>query len=519
MTFREVWAEVLRFAAGLRHHGIRAGDRVAIAMRNLTEFLIAFLASTAVGAVATLLNAWWTEKELSYAIGDAEPACVIADVERASRLSSALRGRPTTLIVVCDRHLPANVAALSPLSFSAVVATGANSEHLSVVSDSAAVRHGIDDPVIIMYTAGTTGFPKGVVQTERGVCTTVAQMLLGAETKKVAKPTAPQECIVVSQPFFHVSALYQKFLGALVSGRRFVMMPKWEAGEALRLMSSEGASSIGGVPTMILDLVQHPDFARSDLRSLATVGVGGAAAPPALLHRVRKEFPSATPMQAYGMTETNGEVSRITGDELFERPDSVGRPFRHVEVVVVSPQTLEPLPTGTEGELLVKGATLLNHYWRREKESVAAIVAVPGRSGRWLRTGDIAALDDQGRIYIRGRMKDIIIRGGENISCAEIEAAVYELVPCASEVAAYSLPHRRLGEVPGLTVTVKRGVDPPSADSIRQNLLRSLAKFKVPEAADILLTTAALPRGATDKILRRNVRQLAIDARRPPSKL
>eukprot|EP01062_Namystynia_karyoxenos_P065833 TRINITY_DN5988_c0_g1_i2.p1 TRINITY_DN5988_c0_g1~~TRINITY_DN5988_c0_g1_i2.p1 ORF type:complete len:438 (+),score=134.37 TRINITY_DN5988_c0_g1_i2:555-1868(+) len=432
---------------------------------------------------------------------------------------AAAASPPTLIVARAPAEWTGALGRLRPLRFDEVLAAGYRRG-----SGLGPALCTPNDPAIIMYTAGTTGFPKGVVQPQRGVCTTICQLLLGAELKRRMRPPgaapAQQECIIVSQPLFHISALYQKFLGALVCGRRFVMMHKWDPGEALALIERERATAIGGVPTMILDLVQHPDFSPARVATLTSVGVGGAAAPVALLKRVRRDFPSAEPLQAYGMTETNGEVSRIMGAELAAHPDSVGRPISYAEVTVVDPATLRPLPPGAEGELLVRGPTLLSHYWGRVKESLAAIVSVPGKGAGWLRTGDVAAVDEAGRIYIRGRVKDIIIRGGENISCAEVEAACYEAVPDVSEAAAFSLPHPRLGEVPGVALTLKAArPDTLAPGEIRRALLGHLAKFKVPEEGDIFVSRTPLPRGATDKILRRAVREQALAARAPPAKL
>eukprot|EP00658_Telonema_sp_P-2_P015903 TRINITY_DN16146_c0_g2_i1.p1 TRINITY_DN16146_c0_g2~~TRINITY_DN16146_c0_g2_i1.p1 ORF type:complete len:309 (-),score=64.82 TRINITY_DN16146_c0_g2_i1:143-1069(-) len=292
-----------------------------------------------------------------------------------------------------------------------------------------------------------------------------------------------------------------------VKGGKTVLMRKWDAGRALKLIESEKVTGWTGVPTMVQDMMEHPDFDADKVKTLKGVGGGGAPTPPSQVSKSNQKFKS-DPSQGYGLTETNGAVCSISGAAYLANPTSCGMPFPFVQACILDPDSSRVLPDGSIGELCFKGPLVMSHYWNKPKATDDAIVEAPGLGKGWFRSGDIGNIDEQGYVYIRDRAKDIIIRGGENISCAEVEgsffAAASEFV---MECAAFGIKDARLGEEVGVMVYLKPQTDISAPDLVERVVnTKLLAKFKVPLAKNVVFTRVPLPRGATGKILKRQIR-------------
>eukprot|EP01059_Diplonema_ambulator_P025576 TRINITY_DN42654_c0_g1_i1.p1 TRINITY_DN42654_c0_g1~~TRINITY_DN42654_c0_g1_i1.p1 ORF type:complete len:600 (+),score=198.58 TRINITY_DN42654_c0_g1_i1:51-1802(+) len=500
LTFGQFWQKACALGAALvETFGIRRGDRVGVCSQNNPEWMLSFVAITAIGAVVVPLNSWWKGHELEYGITDAGCKIFICDLRRYNQVSDILPRLKVTPVLI--RAQVPNV-----LSFNDLIMP-------FIGCPCPAVYPASYDVAAIMYTSGTTGHPKGVTLTHLGVCTqlTIAAVTTELTTRIQAKfkvpPSPYQECAIVPVPLFHVTASHHLFLSSMIIGRKLVLMEKWDAGLALELIEREKATNWTGVPTMVQDLMEHPDFAKRDTSSLTAVGGGGAPTPLSQVGKVVKKFKTAAPAQGYGLTETNGAVAWIKGDEYVTKPGSTGKPFPTVEVLVCDTETGKVLKQGERGELLVRSPLNYLKYWNKEKATNESLVEVEGHGYGWFRTGDVVEVDAEGYIYIKDRAKDIIIRGGENISCAEVESAFFSTCHDIHELSCFGLKHERLGEQVAILIHPKAGVNPDPAqliESVRKAAV--LADFKIPEVSAIFFTHEPLPRGATGKILKRVIR-------------
>ena len=362
-----------------------------------------------------------------------------------------------------------------------------------------------DDDATILYTSGTTGRPKGAVSTHRAV----VQALMGFGCKSAidslrrpheasGRTGAPVFILIV--PLFHVTGNVPVMLGAMASGLKLVIMHKWDPGRALQLIERERVTQFVGVPTQSWDLLEHPDFDRYDTSSLAFVGGGGAPAPPQLVNRVAGSFKAAKPNIGYGMTETNAYGPGNSGTDYETHPTSTGRSTPILQVEIRDPEAL-PVPVGERGEIWMKGPNLIRGYWNRPDATAETIV------DGWLRTGDLGRVDEEGFLYIEDRAKDMILRGGENVYCAEVEAAVYEH-PAVYEAAVFGIPHERLGEEVALAVVTRDGMT-IDEDELKAFLGAHLAPFKIPTR--IISFAEPLPRNPAGKILKRDLRDQFAD--------
>jgi len=472
--------------------GIVKGDRVAIAMRNYPEWIAAFTAITSIGAVVVPMNAWWVTDELVFAIEDSGSKVVIADAERLARMQAAQPGAIEATIVVArsDGDLPDGV-----LDLDASLTPGATMPDADIEPD---------DDMTILYTSGTTGNPKGAVSTHRAVLSALLAFAARGAVASIREPEdpdtveeggAPQTAFMLCIPLFHVTGLVPVMLGSFVSGAKLVMTYKWEPNRALELIEAERVTNFVAVPTMAWDLLEADTFAERDTSSLRSVGGGGAPMPPELVKRIDDNFQRGRPGLGYGMTETNAYGPQNTGDDFVNNPKSTGRPVPIMEMRVTDP-TGTVLPTGETGEIWFRGPSLIRGYWNRPDATAETLV------DGWLRTGDIGHLDDDGFVYVSDRAKDMILRGGENIYCAEVEATIYEH-PAVYEAAVYGVPHERLGEELACHVMVKDGME-LDVGELQQFVGERLAKFKVPTVVNIV--REQLPRNASGKILKRELR-------------
>ena len=486
LTFEELNAEATRLARALvGGWGVAKGDRVAIAMRNAPSWIVAYMAVLKAGGIATLLNGWWQADEMRHAIELAEPKLVIADVPRAKRIAASCEGL-TLIEVEVDRPL---AQALAPL-----FARGGDDVALPEVAPG--------DDATILFTSGSTGLAKGAVSTHRAVTTGVYTYsislltLLGILESEGRPPPNPPKTLV-SVPLFHVTGEVPVLLNSFVIGRSMVLMPKWDAGEALRLIESEKVTYFVGVPTMSLELMQHPDRSKYDLSSLTDVAAGGAPRPVSHVKRLQESFHGAKPALGYGLTETNAVGCGNFWENYADKPASTGRPHKPTVELVILGEGDRRLPCGERGEIAIRSAANIRCYWRDEESTEAAFTA-----DGFLRTGDIGYLDEDNYLFIVDRKKDIIIRGGENISSAEVEAAIYAHA-AVSEVAVFAVADERLGEVPAAVIYSEndRALD---REAVLSFLDGRLASFKHP--AHMWFVDEPLPKLGTGKIDRVAIR-------------
>lgn len=489
------FAEVMRHVDGLgaalvRRYGVAPGDRVAIAMRNYPEWVIAFAAITSIGAVSVSLNAWWTTEELAYALRDSGSRVVIADRERVERIAPLVGELGLRVLAVrAEGELPAE-------HWRDVVVLG---EALPAV----AIEPHHD--ATILYTSGTTGHPKGAVSTHRAVlsalvafaCRSAVNAALGAGPP--AKHPWPTSFVLVV-PLFHVTGCVPVMLSCFAAGYKLVMMHRWDAARALELIERERVTQFVGVPTQSWDLLECPEFATRDTSSLVSVGGGGAPAPPELVRRVDRSFSAARPGIGYGMTETNAYGPGNSGDDYLRKPTSCGRVVPVVELRVTDAEG-RSLGPDEVGEIWFRGPNLIRGYWGKPEATTETIV------DGWLRSGDIGRIDEEGFVYVQDRAKDMVLRAGENVYCAEVEAAIYEH-PDVHEAAVFGVPHERLGEEVAAAVVPKRGrtLDPAA---LRAFLAEHLAGFKIPTR--VRVHAEPLPRNPAGKILKRSLRDALIE--------
>ena len=485
----------------VERYGVTKGDRVAINMRNFPEWITAFGAATSIGAIAVLVNAWWTGPEIEFGLVDADAKVMITDRERVDRIGDRLQALNIHgLVVRAEGDLPPGCDHLAD-----VVTPGATMPIIEIHPD---------DDATILFTSGTTGVPKGAVSTNRGVisglfafaCRTTVEALRWAPDTppdpSTAAPSIPA-CFILTVPLFHVTGCVPVMLGSVTTGARLVMMHKWDPLRALQLIEREKVTNFVGVPTMSQDLVSHPDFAKYDTSSLKNVGGGGAPMAPELVRKIEGSFAGkASPQLGYGLTETNGYGPGNTGPDYMAKPSSTGRVVPIMGVKIVDPNGSEQ-PNGEVGEVCLSGPMLIRGYWNRPEASAEAI-----RDG-WLHTGDLGSLEDQGFLYVVDRIKDMVLRGGENVYCSEVEAAIFEHNDI-HEVAVFGLPHERLGEevVAALLPTPGKTID---IDELTAFLAERIAPFKIP--SQWFVRDEPLPRGATGKILKREIRDLVLDGK------
>jgi long-chain acyl-CoA synthetase len=491
-SFAEVMTHVDALAAALvDRYGIKVGDRVAIAMRNLPEWVISFAATLSIGAVSVSLNAWWSEDELAYAISDSTPTVVLADPERITRMAAT-----------CERSGVRMIAARSPLDATLPPGVQRYEDVVELGRPMPDVTFGPEDDATILYTSGTTGRPKGAVSPHRAVIQ--ALMAFGCrqvidamrrDPEDQSEPSPYPTSLILVVPLFHVTGCVPVMLSAFSAGYKLVMMYRWDADKALELIERERVTTFVGVPTQSWDLMESPNFDKYDSSSLAAIAGGGAPAPPTLVRRVDETFSTGHPAIGYGMTETNAYGPGNSGDDYLSHPSSSGRVVPIMEVEIRDDDD-KPVLAGGRGEIWFKGPNIIRGYWNKPEATAEAIV------DGWLRTGDIGHLDEEDFIYVEDRATDMVLRAGENIYSAEVEAAIYEH-PAVYEVAVFGVPDQRLGEQVAAAVVLKPGAN-LSAAELQAHVAARLAMFKVPTL--VTFSTDRLPRSATGKILKRELR-------------
>ena len=493
LTYAEAHAQVSAVAAWLTARGVGRGDRVAIAMRNYPEWMLIYWACVCMGVAAVGMNAWWVPEEMEFGLRDAAPKVLFADAERMARVAE----RPSMIdgITVVTVRAPAFDGAVA---WETVIATPGDLPHADIDPD---------DDASIFYTSGTTGFPKGAQLTHRGCVSNLFSIMFSGQVTALATSRAtgvaidpnaapPIPVALLTTPLFHVTANNCGAYAVTAAGGKLVLMYRWDAKEALTLIERERVTSMSGVPVMSRELISHADFESHDLSSLVTLGGGGAQLPPDLVLKIDSRVATARPNTGYGMTETCGIITAVSADFYIDKPDSAGPAMPCFETKCVDDEGRTVAP-GVLGELWVKGAQVIKGYINRPEATAESI------TDGWLHTGDIARIDDDGFIFIVDRKKDMVLRGGENVYCAEVEASLYRHAAVA-ECSVFGVPDDRLGEEVGAAIYARPG-EIIDAVALREHCAAIMARHKIPRY--LWIVTEPLPRNASGKFLRRQLRQ------------
>jgi long-chain acyl-CoA synthetase len=496
-TFEQFFADVDALAAVLQHDmGVKPGERVAIAMRNCPDWILTFAAAVHVGAVPVLINSWGSAEELEFTLRDSGPTVLAADLPRSRLAADALRQRRTALLF---SDVDGGIEHLDDDSLS----------HLDVrpIRDAVAAGRGRDyatakpepeDMAMLLYTSGSTGHPKGVVYRQVSVGQALMNMMLsGFLPLEFSGPIelrggATSEAGLVTVPLFHATGLFSGFLVPCAVGQKVVLLRKWHAETAMQTIQTEKITIIATVPAILKDLLTHPRFDDFDLSSISRVAAAGAATPAGLPELLRDKLGIENRSAGYGMTETASVCATMSGPVFDLKPMAAGIISPIIDLRVVDAQG-DALPSGQDGEIQLRGVTITPGYWQRDDLTQEAF----GPDG-WLHTGDLGNIDDDGFLHITGRIKEIVIRGGENIAPIEIENVAYRH-PSVKEVAVFGVPDDLMGEElamvchpqPDSTIT---------EDELRAHLRNALPTFKVPKY--LVLTDEPLPRNASEKIHR-----------------
>ncbi|MGH8153913.1 MAG: AMP-binding protein [Rhodanobacteraceae bacterium] len=496
-THERLCRDVGRVANALaRELDVQPGEPVAMVLRNYPELPILILAVAALGAVAVPMNAWWTSDELRYALADCRARVVFADASRQQRIQPFADALGLVMVAVRD--------AAGEWRYDDLLRVGDDRAWPVVAIDA-------DDDFAVIYSSGSSGRAKGVVLTHRGVISSVYSRLMTTALLPLLMdsppPTPPAPAALVTTPLFHVTALQAVLLPGFANGAKLVLMYKWEPDEAVRLIERERITHFTGVPTQSVDLMEAARRTGLDLDSLVAVGSGGDKMPAAQVPRLAAAFPGAALATGWGMTETNSLGTLLLGPEYLAHPEAAGRPLPPLQDFRIVDEADEPVAPGEVGELTVRSAANMRCYLNRPEDTAATV-----RAG-WLHTGDLARVDAEGLYYIVGRRDSLIIRGGENVSCLEVEGALYRH-PAVAEAGVFGIPDERLGESVGAAIQLKPDVR-LDAEALAAFLSGHLARFKIPTR--IWFRDQPLPRGGTDKIDRRALRAECLADTQPVS--
>lgn len=493
VSFEEFARAAIHLSAHLQSLGVQRGDRVAIAMRNIPEWPVAFYAAQLLGAIVTPLNAWWTGAELEYGLSDSGASLLITDGERWERIAPHKAALPELKHVLVARG--------GDSSFEAIIGPPESWGALPEVPTPAPFLLS-DDDATIFYTSGTTGRPKGALGTHRNICSNIMSsgfsgarsFLRRGEMPPTPDPAGPQKATLLSVPFFHATGCHAILNPSLVAGAKLVMQRKFDAGEALQLIEREKITSAGGVPTIAWQILTHPDREKYDLSTLEAISYGGAPSAPELVRQIGAS--GSAPGNGWGMTETSATFSHHMAEDYLHRPDSCGPAVAVCDVEVRDAEG-NVLPAGTVGELYGFGPNIVKSYWGKPEATAETF------PDGWVRTGDLARIDEEGFITIVDRAKDMLIRGGENIYCVEVEGVLCEH-PAVMDAALVGRAHQMLGEEPVAFVSTKPGLT-VAAEELQAFVAARLARFKVPVAVHV--REDPLPRNANGKILKAELKK------------
>jgi steroid-24-oyl-CoA synthetase len=504
-TYESFARASLAIAAELTRAGVKKGDRVAIIMRNLPEWPAAFYGAILVGAIVTPLNAWWTGPELEYGLVDSGSKVAFVDPERLERIAEHLINCPDLQRVYVSRYsdeLP------HPIIRRLEDVTGRVNDWMQLPPGAMPpVPLDTDDEATILYTSGTTGKPKGALGTHRNMVSNILAAGFSAarnfirrgEPVPEADPmTAPQRATLLSVPFFHATGCFAVMGPTIAAGGKIVLMRRFDAEKAMQLIEREKINGAGGVPTIAWQILEHPNRHKYDLSSLESVAYGGAPSAPELVKQIKQNWPKSAPGNGWGMTETSATCTTHSGEDYEHRPTSCGPAVAVCDLKIMSADGTRELPVGEVGELWARGPNIVKGYWNKPEATAATFV------DGWVKTGDLARLDEEGFCYIIDRAKDMLIRGGENIYCIEVENVLYEH-PAVMDAALVAVPHRTLGEEPGAVVHLKPGMH-ATEDELRAFVAGRLAAFKVP--VKVVFWPETLPRNPNGKILKTELKKI-----------
>jgi|Transcript_58016 acyl-CoA synthetase (AMP-forming)/AMP-acid ligase II len=485
-TFKAAWVLIQAVVQELVHGmGVKPGDTVGIAMRNLPEFFFAFIAVQCAGGVAVPLNSLWKTEEFEYAVKDSACKIILGDAERLRRCQPFAQALGVTMVLIRPNDLDGGPLPEHQTTWEKMLEAGSSRPPVKVG------KVGAEDTSMIMYTSGSTGFPKGVIHTQR----TLGTMLRICDLGQVIIPAG--NALLLAVPLFHITAVAGVFLRSLVCGSKIISMRKWDAGVALDLIEREKVSALTGVPTMMTDILSHPSFSKERIASIKSMAAAGAPVPPSQVKKTAEATGTAAAGQAYGLTEVIAATAN-TGKDYLARPTSCGKPLPlFVEVVIKDPATGKVLPAETRGEVCIRSAMVMKGY-HNQPDKTAEVMDSEG----FFHSGDIGRIDSAGFVYIMDRLKDIIIRGGENIDCSEVEAALYNH-KSVKECSVFGLPDERLGEVVGAAVWCEDDTKP---EELTAKAAETIAAFKVPQPHHIFILKEELPKGATGKLDKKGLR-------------
>lgn len=491
VSFAETWRRACRLAHALKDElGVSQGDYVALAMRNYPEWCISYMAVISLGAVVVPLNAWWKADELKYGLEDSGAKTVIADGRRLEYILPYKEELGLTLVLARDDVAGADHA------YQDLIDASSNDAPPQVD-----IAH--DDDFCIVYTSGSTGSPKGVILTHRGCISTLMSWGFIATVVKEARGGislfGDDPGILLAVPLFHVTGSHSIFLLSYLVGRRLAMIYRWDPKEAMNIINQEKLTNFVGVPSQSFELMQAAG--EGGMPSLIDIGSGGAKRPAEHVKKLADTFKQAKPSSGYGLSETNAIGCVISLEDYQKRPDSTGRPVPPLTDIKIMNDDGVEQPRGTVGEVWIRSPGNFRGYHNLPEDTAKALTAEG-----WFRTGDLGRMDEEDFVYIVDRIKELIIRGGENISCLEVENRVYQHDAIA-EASVFSVPDDVLGERVGLVVYPKDGVE-IDAPALRDFLAEELAAFKVPER--IWISPMPLPRLGTAKFDKITIRKTAL---------
>lgn len=498
VTYANWYRAVANLAVALQDMGVVKGDRVSLAMRNLPEWPVIFFAITSIGAIAVPLNAWWTDQELTFGLANSGTSTLICDAERWDRISPHMGELPDLKRVIVSRALTELTSPAQPLED----IIGRPNDYGNLPDINLPVVELVpEDSATIFYTSGTTGQPKGALGSHRNLVTNALSTIYsGAATALRRGNELPESGVRVGLtvvPMFHCTACSAIMMPTVHAGHKMIFLHKWDTVKAMEIIEREKVNATGGVPFIAWQLLEHPDRTKYDLSSLDSISYGGAPSAPELARKIFEVF-GALPGNGWGMTETTATVTGHGAEDYLNRPTSCGPPVAAADLKVMTEDASRELPIGEVGELWARGPMVVKGYWNRPEATAETFV------DGWVRTGDLAKLDDEGFCYIVDRAKDMIIRGGENIYSSEVENVLYDH-PAVMDAALIGLEHKMLGEEPAAIVHLAPGKTATEAE-IQQWVRERQASFKVP--VKVVFYPETLPRNANGKILKKDLKSL-----------